>query len=129
MSKISDYQTSGNAAGLARRGAEPFTILKVQDSSYDGEPSIRIMTQKPIDVDGVEYSEFYTSRKAILDTFSNPQLRQYMENKPIVPAKSKQTNAKGGGKDYWALADARMLAEPRLKGRTQIGTQRLGDPM
>ena len=55
MSTISEYQRSGNATGLARRGAEHVTIVKVQDSSYDGEPSIRIMTQKPIEVDGVEY--------------------------------------------------------------------------
>ena len=54
MSKISDYQTSGNATGLARIGAEPFTIVKVEDSSYDGEPSILIVIKKPIEVDGVE---------------------------------------------------------------------------
>ena len=95
MSKISDYQTSGNAAGLARIGAEPFTIVKVQDSSYDGEPSIRIRNQKPIEVDGVEYSEFYTSRKAILDTLSNPKLRQDLEPNPIGSVKYKQTKAKG----------------------------------
>ena len=46
MSKISDYQTSGYAAGLARIGAEPFTIVKVQDSSYNGKPSIRKITKK-----------------------------------------------------------------------------------
>lgn len=106
MSKISDYQTSGNATGLARIGAEPFTIVKVQDSSYDGQPSIRIMTQKPIKVDGVEYSEFYTSRKAILDTLSNPQLRQDLKNNPLGPVCCKQIKAKGGGKDYWILVDA-----------------------
>ena len=106
MSKISDYQTSGNAAGLARIGAEPVTIVKVQDSSYHGEPSIRNMTQTPIEVDGVEYSELYTSRKAFLDTLSNPQLRQDLETNPIGPVKCKQTKAKGGGKDYWVLVDA-----------------------
>ena len=44
MSKVSDYQPRGKATGLARIGAEPFTIVKCQDSSYDGEPSIRILT-------------------------------------------------------------------------------------
>ena len=106
MSKISDYQTSGHANGLARICDEPFNIVKVQDSSYDGEPSIRMMTQKQKEVDGVEYSEFYTSRKAILDTLSNPQLRQDLENNPIGPVKCKQTKAKGGGKGYWVLVDA-----------------------
>ena len=106
MIKKSYYQTSANATGLARIGDEPFTIVEVQDSSYDGEPSIRIMTQRPIKVDGVEYSEFYTSRKAILDPLSNPQLRQDLENNPIGPVKCKQTKAKGGGKDYWVLVDA-----------------------
>ncbi len=85
MSKISDYQTSGNATGLARIGAEPFTIVKVQDSSYDGQPSVRIMTQTPIKVDGVEDSEFYTRRKAILDTLSNTQFTKTLETKQISP--------------------------------------------
>ena len=97
MSKISDYQTSGNATGMARIGAETFTIVKVQDSSYDGEPSIRIMTLKSIVVDGVEYSEFYISRKEIFDTLSNPQLRQDIGNNPIGPVKCKQTKANSGG--------------------------------
>ena len=57
------------------------------------------MTQKPIEVDCEEYSEFHTSRKAILDTLTNPQLRQDPENNPIGAAKCKQTKAKGGGKD------------------------------
>ena len=64
------------------------------------------MTQKPIEVDGVEYSEIYTSRKAILETLSNPQLRRDLENKQIGTGKWKQTKAKGGGKDYWVLVDA-----------------------
>ena len=106
MGKVTDYQTSENANGLARIGAEPVTVLKVHDFSYDGEPSIRSMTQKPIEVDGVEYSEFLTSRKAILDTVSNPKLRQDLENNPIGPVQCKQTKAKGGGKDYWVLVDA-----------------------
>ena len=106
MSKISDYQTSGNAIGLAKIGSEPFTIVNVQDSSYEGEPSIRITTQKSIKVEGVEYKEFYTSRKAIMDTLSNPQLREDLKKKPLGPLKCKLTKAKGGGKDYWILVDA-----------------------
>ena len=54
MLTISVYQTLGNATGLARMGAEPFIFVKVQASSYDGEPSIRIMTQTPRQGDGVE---------------------------------------------------------------------------
>lgn len=107
MNKISDYQsTSGDAIGLAKIGTQPFTIVKVQDSSYEGEPSVRIMTQKPIKVEGTEYSEFYTSRKAVMDTLSNPQLRQDLQNQPVGPVKCQLTKAKGGGKDYWILVDA-----------------------
>ena len=119
MSKISDYQTSGNATGLARIGAEPFTIVKVQDSSYEGETSIRIMTQKAREVDGVEQSELYTSRKARLDNLSNPELRQDLETTPIAQDKCKQTKAKGGGKDYWVLVDAEQLAEAEAEAEAR----------
>ena len=85
MSKIRDYQTRGHAAGLARISDEPFTIVKVQQSSYDGETSIRIMTQKPREVDGYKYSKIYTSKKAIRDTWSTRQLRHELDNTPIGP--------------------------------------------
>jgi len=107
MSKISDYQNSGDAIGLAKIGAESFTIIDVQDSSYEGEPSIRITTKKPIKVEGTEYTEFYTSRKAVMDTLKNPKLREELKNgKPIGPVKCVMIAAKGGGKDYWVLVDA-----------------------
>jgi len=107
MSKISDYQTSGDAIGLAKIGAESFTITSVQDSSYEGEPSIRITTKKSIKVEGTEYDQFYTSRKAVMDTLKNPQLREDLKNgKPVGPVKCVMIQAKGGGKDYWVLVDA-----------------------
>ncbi len=107
MSKISDYQSSGDAIGLAKIGGESFTITNVQDSSYEGEPSIRITTKKPIKVEGTEYSEFYTSRKAVMDALKNPQLREDLKKgKPLGPVKCSLVKAKGGGKDYWILVDA-----------------------
>ena len=102
--RINESRWNGNEGVTI--GAEPVTIVTTEDSSYGGEPFIRIMTQKQIEVDDVEYSEFYTSRKTILDTLSNPQWRQDLENNPIGPVKCKQTKAKGGGKDYWVLVDA-----------------------
>lgn len=107
MSKLSDYQSSGNATGLAKIGSEPFTITNVTDSSYEGEPSVRITTQESIKVEGNDYNEFYTSRKAIMDTLKNPQLRQDLSNgEPLGPVKCELTKAKGGGKDYWILVEA-----------------------
>jgi len=106
MSKLSDYQTTGDAIGLARIGAEPFTIIGVEDSSYDGTPSIIISVKKPITVDETEYTKFYTGRKALLDTLSNPKLREDLKGgKTIGPVKCVLTKAKGGGKDYWVLED------------------------
>ncbi len=106
MSKISDYQTSGDAIGLARIGAEPFTITDVEDSSYDGSPSLIISVKQSIAVEGVKYKKFYTSRKALLDTLSNPKLREDLKaGNPLGPVKCTLTKAKGGGKDYWILED------------------------
>lgn len=106
MSKLSDYQSTGDAIGLAKIGAEPFTIVNVEDSQYDGSPSLIIITKKPIKVEGVEYTRFYTSRKAVLDTLSNVQLREGLNaGKPLGPVKCVLTTAKGGGKDYWILED------------------------
>jgi len=107
MSKLSDYQSSGDAIGLAKIGAEPFTIVGVDDSQYDGAPSVILHTKKPIKVEGVEYQKFYTSRKALLDTLSNVQLREDLKaGKFLGPVKCTLTKAKGGGKDYWILEDA-----------------------
>lgn len=107
MSKLSDYQTSGDAIGLAKIGEEPFTIVDVTDSSYDGKPSIIISTKESIKVEGTEYKKFYTSRKALMDTLSNVTLRENLKNKKYLgPLKCVLTQAKGGGKDYWVLEDA-----------------------
>lgn len=106
MSKLSDYQTSGDAIGLAKIGAESFTIVNVEDSQYDGQPSLIIITKKPIKVDDTEYTKFYTSRKALLDTLKNEKLREDLRNgKHLGPVKCVLTKAKGGGKDYWILKD------------------------
>ncbi len=106
MSKLSDYQSIGDAIGLAKIGAEPFTVIKVEDSQYDGQPSILISVKKSIKIDGEEYSKFYTSRKALLDTFSNATLREDLAaGKHLGPVKCVLTKAKGGGKDYWVLQD------------------------
>ena len=106
MSKLSDYQSSGDAIGLAKIGGEPFTIVDLEDSQYDGTPSLIITTKKPITVEGVEYSKFYTSRKALLDTLKNPKLKEDLLNKKFLgPVKCVLTKAKGGGKDYWVLED------------------------
>ena len=106
MSKISDYQSIGDAIGLAKIGAEPFTIVGVEDSEYDGKPSLYINTKKAITVEGVEYKRFYTSRKAFLTLLKNTQIREDLKNgKPLGPVKSVLTKAQNGGKDYWVLAD------------------------
>lgn len=107
MSKLSDYQTSGDAIGLAKIGKTSFTITGVEDSSYDGEPSIRIITKEKIKVEGVEYNQFYTSRKAVMDTLKNEQLRADLQaGKAMGPVHCEMTKAKGNGKDYWILVDA-----------------------
>ena len=107
MSKLSDYQSSGNAIGLTKIGSESFTVIDVEDSSYDDKPSLIIVTKKPITVEGEEYTRFYTSRLALLDTFRNTKLREDIKNgKPLGPVKCVLTKAKGGGKDYWVLEDA-----------------------
>lgn len=105
MSKLSDYQTAGDATGLAKIGAESFTITHVEDSSYDGQPSIIITTKEEIIVDDVPFRKFYTGRKALLDTLKNEKLREDLKKKPLGPVKCTLTKAKGGGKDYWILED------------------------
>lgn len=107
MGKLSDYQSSGDAIGLAKIGGDSFTIIQVEDSQYDGQPSLIICTQKPIKVDGKEYSRFYTSRKAVMDTLKNEQLRADLkEGKTVGPVKCVKVEAKGNGKPYWILVEA-----------------------
>lgn len=105
--KISDYQNTGDAIGLAKIGGEPFTIVAVQDSTYDDKPSLIISTKKPITVEGVEYTNFYTSRKTLLETLKQDSVRADLKaGKTIGPVKCSLVAAKGGGKDYWVLEDA-----------------------
>ncbi len=107
MSKLSDYQTTGDAIGLAKIGEQSFTITNVEDSSYEGEPSLIIVTQKSISVEGAPYSRFYTGRKAVMDTLKNAKIKEDLANgKTLGPVKCIKTKAKGGGKDYWILVDA-----------------------
>ena len=58
-----------------------------------------------IKIDGTTYSQFYTSRKAIMDTLCNVKLREDLKINPLGPVKCVLTKAKGGGKDYWILKD------------------------
>ncbi len=126
---ISNYNTSsGDAIGLNKIDGQAFTLVDVEDNPYrsteevkvrnaDGTetteqqekvtPGVLITTKESFEVEGVEYSKFYTTRKAVVDMLSNEALRADLKSgKEIDPVKCEKIPSKKGGKPYYTLVDA-----------------------
>jgi len=80
--KLSNFTSGGGPATSLKHldNVDSFTIVKVVDSAYDDTPGIRLTTDKKYKVDGENFDEFYTTRKAIVETLSKPELRQGLDN-------------------------------------------------
>jgi len=105
--KLSDFGSSGNATSLKAldtKGA--FTIINVVDSAYDDTPGVRLTTKEKFQVDGSDYNEFYTTRKAIVDTLSKAEMREGFKNGKTLRVKIDTEISKSNHKPYFVLREA-----------------------
>ena len=123
MGSISDY--GGDSVSLMVLGELPFTVVKVEHSSYEDKKGVKITTKEEFEIDGTRHQKFHTTRTAVVSTLTKEAIfNDINENgKPLgpvhcVPRKSKK------GNDYFDLVDykedepkasATPQAEPAVK--------------
>ncbi|HUT06986.1 MAG TPA: hypothetical protein VMW74_09930 [Nitrosopumilaceae archaeon] len=104
--KLSDYiGGASNATSLKNLDdAGSFTILNVVDSNYNDTPGVKITTQEGFEVNGKEYHEFYTTRKAIVDLLTSNEIREDLRagNSMLVQI---GTRISKGNKEYFVLEE------------------------
>lgn len=115
MTKISEFKSQGDSISLAQIGDKPFTIVAVVDSVYEkgtgdnkkSTPGKKITCQETFtDKNGKSSNKLHTTRVAIVNKLSNPQLLESLKNGPIGPVKCVEVQGKNGGNPYWDLVDA-----------------------
>lgn len=110
MSKLADYQSTGDSASLKKIDGKPFTITKIEDSDYDDNGTttkgVKVTTKESFDVDGTEWNKFHTTRVAIVKKLNQQQLRSDVNGgKSLGPVKCVEEKAQNG-KMFWNLVDA-----------------------
>lgn len=127
---LGSFKTIGDSVSLAcLADKQQFTIKALEDSEYEGKPSVVITTVEEFDGKDLhlteqalqymeedqvkefrekKHSKFHTSRMAIIKTLKSPKLREVLEKGETVgPVKcSYVTKPKKGGKPYWELVEA-----------------------
>ena len=105
--KLAEYKTAGDSVSLTNIDGQKFTIIGVEDSDYtEGDvitPGLKITTKEEFDVEGNKISKFHTTRKVIVETLKNPEIRQKLKDGetlgPLICTKVQ-------GKKYFNMEDA-----------------------
>ena len=106
--KLSEFTGSGGEATSLKHldNAAFFTITNVVDSAYDDTPGVRLTTHEAFKVDGKDYHEFYTTRKAIVDTLTKENIRSGLKNGGTLRVKVATSMSKTNNKPYFILEEA-----------------------
>jgi len=99
--KMSDFEQASDSKSLRTIDGKPFTIVKVEDSTYDDQPSVRITTKESFKIDDIETNKFHTTREVIVKALKSETLRGKLLDKPLGPVKC----VKPDEKKYWLLKD------------------------
>ena len=92
---------------MAKLESQPFTIVAVEDSDYEGNPGVRITTKESYSIDGKLVNKFHSTRTAIVNKLRVASLREALKKGDVVgPVLAKQVQAKKGGKPYYDLVEA-----------------------
>ena len=84
MTSLSQYNTGAESISLGKIDGTPFTIVSITDSDYEGNAGVIIETQEHIEIDGNKVNRFHTTRKAVVNTLSNEQLRKDLESGQVL---------------------------------------------
>lgn len=84
-----------------------FTIVKVEESAYDGNPGVRITTEEKFQVGETldNCNTFHTTRTAVVRTLLSDAVRAALDSGIKITAKCVVKKSKNG-KDYFALVEA-----------------------
>lgn len=110
MSKLADFQTTGDSISLVKLGEQAFTIIKVEDSDYtQGDEitkGVKITTKEAVTIDGISWSKFHTTRIAVVRRLGDKAIRDSINGgTPMGPVKCVSAKA-SNGKDFFNLVDA-----------------------
>ena len=111
---ITDYKSPGDSISMAKIADEPFTIVGLEKSSYEGSPSYYITTKETWtgekEIDGkvvkVSTNKLHTTRQVIVEQLDKikPDLDK---GETFNKMKAVQRAPKNPGKKgYWELTDA-----------------------
>ena len=95
---------------MTKLGDQAFTVIHIEDSNYeDGgqiTQGVKFTTKEMFEVEGNQVNKFHTTRVAVVKKFSNPKLRDDVNNgKSLGPIKC-ITEKTEKGKDFFNLIDA-----------------------
>ena len=105
--KLSEFGNNSNATNISKLGDHAFTITTVKQHPYEDTPGVKLTTDKVYDIDGKKYSEFYTTRTAIVSFLNRPDVVEKLEtgntigSVKVVKRISTKTN-----RGYFVLEDA-----------------------
>ena len=99
--KMSDFEQAADSKSLRTIDGKEFTIVKVVDTEYDGQPSVKITTKETFEIEGEKTNKFHTTREVIVKALKSEILRGKLLDKPLGPVKC----VKAEDKKYWLLKD------------------------
>ncbi len=110
MSKLADFQTTGDSISLVKLGDKPFTIIKVEDSDYtqgdEVTKGVKITTKEAFSIEGKDWSKFHTTRIAVVRKLGDKTIRDSINGgTPMGQVKCVSAKA-ANGKDFFNLLDA-----------------------
>lgn len=112
---LNEYQKEADSVNLSEIGDTAFTMVKIEDSDYteqgkEPQPGVKIETEEEWTraKDGKKVNKIHTTRRAVVSTLSNADLRKDLENGKRLKVKcpTEKVKPKGGGQPYFVLVDA-----------------------
>ena len=102
---IADFKTGSKS--LKEIDGKKFTIVKVEESAYDGTPGVRITTEEKFQVGDTldNCNTFHTTRTAIVRQLLSDTILAALNGGTKITAKCVPKKSKNG-KDYFALVEA-----------------------
>jgi len=106
--KLSEFGNNSTATNISKLGDHTFTITTVKQHPYEDTPGcVKLTTDKEYDIDGKKYSEFYTTRTAIVSFLNRPDVAEKLETgNTIGPVKVVKRISAKTNRGYFVLEDA-----------------------
>ena len=105
--KLSEFGNNSTATNVSKLGDQAFTITSVKQQPYEDTPGVKLTTSDEYEIDGKKYSEFYTTRTAIVSFLNRPDVVEKLETgNTIGPVKIVKKVSAKTNRTYFVLEDA-----------------------